>query len=139
MGLEVDTPLEPLGPPIFTGKALSIRFPDVEVMQPNGKLKLQEVRVTNFPHWIFKVNINNQVYDLKGSELQNGMFVEFKEKLLMICEINEIDYHGMEIPSIPLARPPLKTDEDSNIKFERLFFDDGRIEWKISETGENTK
>lgn len=136
MGLEVDDMPEDNGPPIFTGEALNIRFPDVDVMQPNGKMKLQSVSVVCFPHWIYKVNINNVTYDLRGTELQPGMFIELKDKLLLIMDITKVLYHGMEIPAVPIARPPKPEDSQNllDVKFTRLFFDDGHIEWKIEPT-----
>jgi len=131
MGIEIEE-LPPQGPPIFTGKALSIRFPDIDVPTPDGKIRRQPVYVTTFPHWIFRVHLNDDVFEIKGEDLQVGMPLEFNGQYLFITGIEKIDYHGMEIPTAPIARPPKTTDNLQKYSFKRIFYDDNRTAWEVT-------
>jgi len=137
MGLEVEDS-GPKLPPTFSGEAIEVRFPDVEIADPNSKaVTKMPFRLVAFPHWVYKVYLNDAEYEVLGMDLVKGLQIELaaQNRYLQIVDINhKFLYHGMEFPQMRFGRPPKRDDNIGRWKFKRVFYDDGRPQsWEVVE------
>jgi hypothetical protein len=125
MGLE-KTPKKPKLPPVFTGEAIEIRFPDINL---NGKT--QEFRVITFPDWIHRVYVDDQMYDVLGEDLEVGMAFPYEGIFIIITDLDKkYLYHGLQVSN--RIGNPCDPKEYIRRKFKRTFKEDGTQAWEIS-------
>jgi len=125
MGLEID--IEDNGPPIYSGTIKSVRLPDATIANPNGTVEKHPIYINAFPHWIYKVYIEDKSYNVKGADLQEGMPLVFDGKYFLIINVTEMLYHGLEVPTIQgIGYPP---NDEKTHKFKRVI-DGERQYWE---------
>jgi len=116
-------------PPIFTGNALDIKLPDIQIgKRPGGEPVFQSNTFISFPHWIFNVYLNDQEYEVLGENLQSGMPLGINGHFFPITKINKILYHGIE--ESPVGRPIEEGEIMPKLKINREFENDKQV-WKI--------
>jgi hypothetical protein len=126
VGLEKEPPKKPKLPPVFTGEAVEIRFPDVVI---NNKPK--EVSVVTFPDWVHKVYVDDQIYEVLGKDLEIGMAFPIDGGFVPIIDVNKhLLYHGMQLKN--MIGDPCDPASITRFKFKRTFKEDGTQGWEIS-------
>jgi hypothetical protein len=128
MGLEKEPPSKKSKlPPIFTGEAIEIRFPDVIVNN-----KKQEFNIITFPDWAHKVYVDDQIHEVLGKDLEIGMAFTIDGMFIPIIDINKsVLYHGMQIQNLKIGEP-CDSSSIERKKFKRCFKEDGTQYWEIS-------
>jgi hypothetical protein len=128
MGLEKDE--RPKGPTMFTGEAIDVRLPDIQE-RPGGKP--QTWRMICFPHWLYKVYVEDTTYEVLGSDLEIGMAFIMDGNFIPIIDINKKQlYHGIERCNVPECK---RNDDPTRkrLKFKRGFKENGDQFWDITE------
>lgn len=128
MGLEVDDIPEDKGPPIFTGNAIDMRFPDFF----DDKQQPHQLWIKTFPKWAHVVYIEDKNYEVLGEDLQIGMAFTINGQLVPIIDVKPVLYHGMMIQRPQLGFPcdPFKVKK---YDFKRTVDQDGINRWEIKE------
>lgn len=135
MGLEVIPP-EDDGPAIFSGEAIYLEFPEITIMgtSKRGLPQPQKYRphTIAFPHWKYRVSLNNKDYDIRGKDLQSGMPLKVGDEYLVISTLdNKQLFHGLEIDDLKCGEPA--RDKIPELEIKRKYFDDGHLEWEVSQ------
>jgi len=142
MGIEIEDNGPP-PPPLFKGKAISIRLPDQPQLSPQGKqiiiqgeLQWQALWTTTFPDWAHKVHTKDGELEILGKDLEKDMIIKFPhgpDNLeLLIKDIDKEQlYCGLMEPKIKIGIPTEK--QIPRYKMTRNFYEDNRIEWVAEE------
>jgi hypothetical protein len=94
VGLE-KTPESRKGPPIFSGKAINVRFPDLIIINEKGHREKKVLWFVTFPDWIHEVYLTDKIYKVLGKDLQIGMPITLNGEIFPIIDIKEQYFHGI--------------------------------------------
>lgn len=119
---------------IFTGTAISIRFPDFI----DEKKKNHQFNVITFPEWAHDVYLgDNRKYTVLGKDLQIGMAFNINGILFPIVDITEQLYHGEKKQNFKIGYA-CNIDDIKNYNFTRTVNQQGVNEWKVSSNNTTT-
>jgi hypothetical protein len=126
MGLEKDD--EPTKEePIFSGNAISIRFPDMEDQEGHA-VRFETV---TFPDWVHSIYINDKIHKVLGRDLEIGMPFMISGNYVPITDINkEYLFHGLMRPRHKVGNF-CDPSEITRMKYKRLLFEDGTQGWEL--------
>jgi hypothetical protein len=122
------------GPPIYTGNAIVVTFPDA-VRVSGGQP--EPWRTITFPHFIHNVYVKDGVHNVWGSDLEIGMCFLIGGQYVPIINLDKEQlYHGMYEQELMLGGPA-PDDAFPHVKYVKRLKEDGTQYWDILSNDEN--
>jgi hypothetical protein len=106
--------------PMYSGKALEIRFPDIIMEDEKGRKFKKQLHFITFPDWIHEIYIGDKVYKVLGKDLQIAMPISMGGAIFPIIELKEQYYHGVVLNEEHPIGYPGDITEIKKYSFKRL-------------------